>query len=64
MDALQDTDSSCQFEPEALVNAVKHIVEEHAASRDGSHAANNGALRENGLHTDVQQAPPLGFHDL
>ena len=61
---MQDTGSSCQFEPEALVNAIKHIVEEHAMAQDGSQAPSNGGCSQNGLHANVQQAPPLGFHDL
>lgn len=64
VDAMQDTGSSCQFEPEALVNAIKHIVEEHAMAQDGSQAPSNGGCSQNGLHANVQQAPPLGFHDL
>jgi len=65
VDAMQDGGSPCQFEPEALVNAIKHIVEQHAAFQDGRQPANNNADNKNGLHADVQQAPPLlGFHDL
>ena len=65
VDAMQDGGNSCQFEPEALVNAIKHIVEQHAAFQDNRQSANNSADNENGLHVDVQQAPPLlGFHDL
>ncbi len=65
VDAMQDGGSPCQFEPEALVNAIKHIVEQHAAFQDGRPSANHSADNENGLHVDVQQAPPLlGFHDL
>ncbi|KAL0021300.1 hypothetical protein WJX77_000853 [Trebouxia sp. C0004] len=64
VDAMQDGGSPCQFEPEALVNAIKHIVEQHAAFQDGRQSANHNADSENGVLTDVQQAPPLGFHDL
>lgn len=65
VDAMQDGGSLCQFEPEALVNAIKHIVEQHAAFQDGRSPANDSADNENALHINVQQAPPLlGFHDL
>ncbi len=64
MEAIQDTGSSCQFEPEALVNAIKHIVEEHAMAQDGSQAPNNSGSPQHGLHANVQEAPHLGFHDL
>ena len=64
VDAMQDGGTSCQYEPEALVSAIKYIVEEHAASQDGSPVASNGACNENGLHADVHVAPPLGFHGL
>ena len=64
VDALQDG-GSCQFEPEALVSAIRYIVEEHMASWDDSNCAQgNGSLLCNSLHTDVQKAPPVGFHDL
>lgn len=64
VDALQDG-GSCQFEPEALVSAIKYIVEEHMASwDDNTHAQGNGSLLPNSLHTDIQKAPPVGFHDL
>ena len=64
MDAMQDGGAACQFEPEALVSAIKHIVEQHAAAQEGSPAAANGACSENGLHADMHDAPPLGFHGL
>lgn len=65
MDALQDGGYSCQFEPEALVSAIKHIVEEHTASQGGGNQAkSNGSLHMDGLHTDIREAPPVGFHDL
>ena len=65
VDALQDAGSSCQFEPEALVSAIKHIVEEHMASlSDSNHAQSNGSLMPNSLHTEFQEALPVGFHDL
>lgn len=64
VDAMQDGGGPCQFEPEALVNAIKHIMEQHAAFQDGRPSANHSD-NENGLCVDVQQAPPLlGFHDL
>ena len=64
VDALQHA-GSCQFEPEALVSAIQFIVEEHTASRDNSnHAQGNGNLLHDSLHAEVQNAPPVGFHDL
>ncbi len=65
VDAMQDGGGPCQFEPEALVNAIKHIVEQHAEFQDGTPSAHHSADNENGLQADAQQAPPLlGFHDL
>ncbi|KAL3159677.1 hypothetical protein ABBQ38_010083 [Trebouxia sp. C0009 RCD-2024] len=64
VDAVQHA-GSCQFEPEALVSAIKCIVEEHTACQDdGNHAQGNGSLLHESLHSEVQQAPPVGFHDL
>lgn len=64
VDALQHA-GSCQFEPEALVSAIRCIVEEHTAYHDDSiHAQGNGRLLHDSLHSEVHSAPPIGFHDL
>ena len=64
VDSIQHGSSSCQFEPDALVSAIKHIVEAHVAAQEGSHAQSNGIAVGDGLQSNVRDAPPLGFHDL
>ena len=64
VDAVKHGGSSCQFEPDALVSAIKHIVESHIAAKEDSHAQSNGSMSANNVQTDMKQAPPVGFHDL
>ena len=60
VDAFNDAASACQFEPEALVGAIKHIVEEHTTSQaNGAHSDGNSSSP-----LDVKRAPPVGFHSL
>ena len=64
VESVKHGGSSCQFEPDALVNAIKHIVESHIAARESSHAPSNGSIMTNDVQADVKEAPPVGFHDL
>lgn len=64
VDAMQHSSSFCQFEPDALVNAIRHIVESHLAAQDSTSAQSDGTALDSKLGIDVREAPPVGFHDL
>lgn len=64
VDAIVDSGGSCQFQPEALVSAIRYLVEAHVSQAgSGRHAGMDGHALPYQLGADQQQAPPVGFRD-
>lgn len=65
VDAISDGSGYCQFQPEALVSAIKHIVESHVTVQgSNNYSEADGAPLRHELAPDLHQAPPVGFRTL